>query len=67
MDQGQPRRPIGMLDETRDGMTTDSMIAAIRNLPRQGKPSEAGADGLLDGLEVVKKRAKNLMNGAAVQ
>lgn len=58
---------VRMLDETRDGMTTDSMIAAIRNLPRQGKPSEAGADGLLDGLEVVKKRAKNLMNGAAVQ
>ena len=44
-------------------MTTDAMIAAIRDLPNQPKPSEAGADGLLDGLDVVKERAKHLMNG----
>ena len=56
---------VRMLDETRDGMTTEAMIRAIRNLPSQGKPSEAGADGLLDGLEVVKSRAQTLMNGEA--
>jgi len=56
---------VRMLDETRDGMTTDAMITAIRDLPSQGKPSEAGANGLLDGLEVVIERAAHLMNGAA--
>lgn len=54
---------VRMLDETRDGMTTDAMIDAIRKLPTQSKPSEAGADGLLDGLDVVKERARHLMNG----
>ncbi len=54
---------VRMLDETRDGMTAASMIAAIRNLPRQGKPSEAGADGLLEGLDVVVARARALMAG----
>jgi predicted glycosyltransferase len=53
---------VSMLDEDRDGMTTDSMIEAIRRLPNLGKPSEAGADGLLDGLDVVVERARNLMN-----
>jgi hypothetical protein len=41
------------------------MIAAIRNLPHQNKPSEAGADGLLDGLDVVIKRGRALMDGTA--
>jgi predicted glycosyltransferase len=54
---------VRMLDEARDGMTPDAMIAAIRDLPSQGKPSEAGANGLLDGLDVVNKRAQILMNG----
>ncbi|AXI48039.1 hypothetical protein C1J03_19755 [Sulfitobacter sp. SK012] len=52
---------VRMLDETRDGMTPQSMIAAIRRLPSQSKPSDAGADGLLDGLDVVIKRARALM------
>lgn len=52
---------VRMLDERRDGMTTEAMIAAIRTLPAQGKPSEAGADGLLDGLDVVTARAAALM------
>ena len=56
---------VRMLDETRDGMTADAMIAAIRNLPHQNKPSEAGADGLLDGLDVVIKRGRALMDGTA--
>lgn len=52
---------VRMLDETRDGMTPQSMIAAIRALPSQGKPSEAGADGLLDGLDYVIERTRALM------
>ena len=40
---------VRMLDEDRDGKSTDAMIAAIRALPDQPPPSEAGADGLLDG------------------
>ncbi|MEW9921610.1 glycosyltransferase family protein [Marimonas sp. MJW-29] len=52
---------VRMLDERRLGNTTEAMIAAIRALPDQPKPSEAGADGLLDGLEVVKARAAALM------
>ena len=53
---------VRMLDETRDGMTPEAMIAAIRNLPQQRKPSEAGADGLLDGLDVVVERGRALMD-----
>ncbi|MFD2740440.1 glycosyltransferase family protein [Sulfitobacter aestuarii] len=53
---------VRMLDETRDGMTPRAMIAAIRNLPHQGRPSQAGADGLLDGLDVVITRARALMD-----
>jgi len=49
------------LDQFRDGLTPDSMIAAIRGLPDQKRPSESGADGLLDGLNVVIKRASSLM------
>jgi len=52
------------LDEFRDGLTATSMIAAIRALPHQQRPSEAGADGLLDGLDVVIDRARRLMSSA---
>ncbi|WP_300037570.1 hypothetical protein [uncultured Roseobacter sp.] len=52
---------VRMLDENRDGMTPASMVRAIRRLPSQNKPSEAGADGLLDGLEVVVRRAGALV------
>ena len=55
---------VRMLDETRDGMTADAMITAIRRLPHQNKPSEAGADGILDGLKVVMERATALMDRA---
>lgn len=50
------------LDEFRDGLTPQSMIAAIRALPYQKRPSEAGADGLLDGLDVVIERTRHLMS-----
>lgn len=49
------------LDRFREGLTTDAMVAAIRGLPHQKRPSEAGADGLLDGLDVVNDRARALM------
>ncbi len=52
---------VRMLDDGRDGMTPTAMIEAIRALPSQGKPSDAGAEGLLDGLEVVIQRTKALM------
>ncbi|MCX7560432.1 hypothetical protein OS190_12720 [Sulfitobacter sp. F26204] len=54
---------VRMLDEFRDGMTTQAMISAIRALPDQPKPSAAGADGLLDGLDIVVERARILMDG----
>ncbi len=52
---------VRMLDDGRDGMTVEAMIAAIRNLPNQQKPSAAGAQGLLDGLDVVVQRGRALM------
>ncbi|MEO1364396.1 MAG: glycosyltransferase, partial [Pseudomonadota bacterium] len=54
------------LDQFRDGLTPQSMIAAIRALPTQIRPSQAGAAGLLDGLDVVIARARTLM-GTDVQ
>ncbi|WP_299367907.1 glycosyltransferase [uncultured Tateyamaria sp.] len=50
------------LDQFRDGLTPASMVAAIRALPHQNRPSDAGADGLLDGLDVVNARAAALMD-----
>jgi predicted glycosyltransferase len=57
---------VQMLDETRDGLTPLSMIKAIKGLSTQGKPSEAGANGLLDGLDYVIERTKHLMNTPAL-
>ncbi|MEM6371679.1 MAG: hypothetical protein AAF727_02730 [Pseudomonadota bacterium] len=54
------------LDEFRDGLTAEAMIAAIRALPAQPRPSEAGADGLLDGLDVVIERAAGLMRSSLI-
>ncbi len=55
---------IRMLDETRDGMTVDGMIAAIRNLGHQPLPSETMQPGLLDGLDYVAARVKAMLDGA---
>lgn len=52
---------VRMLDDGRDGMTVDAMIKAIRDLPTQNKPSEAGADRILGGLDVVVQRGRALM------
>lgn len=52
---------IRMLDETRDGLTPNAMIEAIRGLPWQDRPSDAGATSLLNGLEVIVTRTEALM------
>ncbi|MEM8692755.1 MAG: glycosyltransferase [Pseudomonadota bacterium] len=57
-------RLVRMLDTKREGMTPAAMIAAIRALPDQAKPSEAGAQDLLGGLDQVILRTRHLMNDA---
>ena len=52
---------VRMLDETRDGLTPEAMIKAIRALPSQPRPSEAGSAGLLRGLDVVIERTRHLL------
>ena len=52
---------VRMLDETRDGLTPQSMIQAIRNLPGQNLPSQAITAGLLDGLDYVTDRISALL------
>ena len=54
---------VRMLDENRDGLTADAMIAAIRNLPHQPLPSQAIREGLLDGLDYVTSRVHALLGG----
>ncbi|MEL7132434.1 MAG: glycosyltransferase [Pseudomonadota bacterium] len=49
------------LDRFREGLTTDAMVEAIRALPHQKRPSQAGANGLLDGLDVVISRTRTLL------
>ncbi|WP_298849685.1 glycosyltransferase [uncultured Ruegeria sp.] len=52
---------VRMLDETRDGLTPESMIRAIRELPHQSLPSQAIQSGLLDGLDYVTDRIDSLL------
>lgn len=54
-----------MLDEQRDGLTTDAMIKAIRALKTQKPPSAAISDGLLDGLDYVTRRVDALLGRPA--
>jgi predicted glycosyltransferase len=56
---------VRMLDEQRDGMTPEAMIAAIRALQTQPAPSKAIADGLLDGLNYVNQRVAKLLSDSA--
>ncbi len=56
---------VKMLDETRDGMTPQSMITAIRGLPAQNLPSQALSDGLLHGLDYVTARISTLLTERA--
>ncbi|MEP3848375.1 MAG: glycosyltransferase [Paracoccaceae bacterium] len=52
---------VKMLDEKRDGLTPQTMSTIIQGLPHQRKPSDSGADGLLDGLNVVIERTRQLV------
>ncbi len=52
---------VRVLDRNRDGLTTESMIAAIRGLATQARPSSAFVPGLLDGLDFVSGRTQTLL------
>ncbi|MEO1733393.1 MAG: glycosyltransferase [Pseudomonadota bacterium] len=56
---------VRMLDDRRDGLTTATMISAIRGLQQQNPPSFAMPDGLLSGLDVVTARVKSLLSDRA--
>lgn len=56
-----------MLHGPRDGEGPEAMARAIRGLADQAKPSAAGAPGLLDGLDVVARRASTLFADAAAE
>lgn len=52
---------VTMLDENRDGWTSDAMIRAIQTLQNQAAPSLAISSGLLDGLDYVTQRVKTML------
>ncbi len=52
---------VAMLSEERGELTPTAMAAAIRRLPSQQRPSEAGAEELMGGLTYVTKRVKSLL------
>jgi predicted glycosyltransferase len=58
---------VRMLDETRDGLTPDAMIRAIRGLSEQPRPSQAISSGLLDGLDYVTRRVNALLTNKTEQ
>lgn len=58
---------VRMLDETRDGLTPQAMIRAIRELPNQPRPCQATVGGLLNGLDYVTGRVSALMSDASDQ
>ena len=58
---------VRMLDESRDGLTTETMIRFIRELPGQSLPSQVISDGLLDGLDYVTMRVSRLLSDQAEQ
>ncbi|THH35109.1 hypothetical protein E4Z66_14890 [Aliishimia ponticola] len=54
---------VSMLSEERHELTPEAMAAAIRRLPTQKTPIEAGADQLMGGLTYVVERVRALMSG----
>jgi len=56
---------VSMLSEERGELTVDAMAEAIRRLPSQNKPSEAGADALMGGLTFVTRRVEQLLRAAS--
>ena len=58
---------VRMLDETRDGLTPAAMVAAIRALPEQPRPSQVPIAGLLDGLDYVTGRVRSILSERETQ
>lgn len=58
---------VRMLDDTRDGLTPESMVSAIRALPDQSLPSQAIGKGVLDGLDYVTRQVAALLSAQAEQ
>ncbi|WP_435139941.1 glycosyltransferase family protein [Pseudopelagicola sp. nBUS_19] len=52
---------VRVLDEWRDGLTPEAMFNAIRELPSQPKPSSIVIPGLLDGLDFVSARTREIL------
>ncbi len=52
---------VRMLDDRRDGLTTETMIEAIRSVPHQARPSSVMSDNLLSGLDNVTQRIRSLL------
>ncbi|MGR3805065.1 glycosyltransferase family protein [Marinibacterium profundimaris] len=52
---------VGVIDEWRDGLTVEAMIAAIRGLADRPRPSASFPQGLLDGLDHVTERVGALL------
>lgn len=58
---------VRMLDPDRDGTGTDVMVKAIRALPQQNLPSTGEYPDLLEGLDHIVARVKNLLETEEVQ
>lgn len=58
---------VSMLNEERGELTPAAMAKAIRGLPLQKKPSEAGAESLMGGLTYVTSRVRQLIGREAAQ
>ncbi len=58
---------VSMLNEELGELTPAAMAAAIRRLPHQQKPSEAGAESLMGGLTYVKGRVRALIGRGPAQ
>ena len=52
---------VRMIDESRDGLNTETMIRAIRQLPQQDLPSRNMPAGMLDGLNYVTHRVADML------
>ena len=59
------KKALLVLHAPRDGYGPEAMIAAIRGLATQPRPSEISIPGLLDGLDRVAERAAAAFDSAA--
>lgn len=58
---------VSMLNEERGELSPAAMAMAIRGLQHQKKPSEAGAESLMGGLNYVKSRVRALIGRGPAQ